>query len=288
MNKKSIEIIAKIIDIPKLMDTQPNLFNFNKLNITDKIELSNSAPDIFLKKIIAHGLAPWEKARIIARTDNRDIEAALTFDDNELAKINHKDYLEILDVNYKKYIRKEKYERFNKIIKAKYFLIDPEWVMQNGFDIPTLTTSRLIALAQDNPSFIDHHVIDFSELSTNWLFWNKMISRDKKYIDVFIKNTKSLTTKTEVRNVLRSYPEIIKKLDANILQDSKLTVKEWLLFSDSLIKDAPEKFKNWEFSVEVKEEFKLALTSELLQGKSKLSTRLRSSLQILKEEQDEN
>jgi hypothetical protein len=104
---------------------------------------------------------------------------------------------------------------------------------------------------------------------------------------VFLKNTKSLTNKTQVRAVFRKRPELIKKLTADILVDFKLTGKEVVLLISSIMKDHEKKFDGWEFDPEFAETLKLDVMAEMLNGKSKLSKRFQSAMKGVFEKKPE-
>lgn len=132
----------------------------------------------------------------------------------------------------------------------------------------------------NTPEFIDKNITDFTELSTDSEFWLNMIKHNKKYEDIFLVNTRTLITKSEVRHVFRKVPGLVKKIDKNMLLSSKLSSKELLLLIRSITGKYQNKalFTNWDLSDELKEEFKLDLMSEVLSGKSKASTILKNCI----------
>src|SRR5690606_21802795 len=109
---------------------------------------------------------------------------------------------------------------------------------------------------------VDKYVTDFSDVATTVGFWRSMIKHDPKYKSIFLRNTKSLITKTDVRGVIRSFPGLIKELDEEIIANSKLTVKEWVLLCDSI--SGHKDLEGWEFSDEMKEIFRLDSLADLL------------------------
>jgi hypothetical protein len=148
-------------------------------------------------------------------------------------------------------------------------------------NFPKFTVDNLFFLSKRNQKLVDTYITDFSKLSTNCSFWINMIKYDKKYEDIFITNINSVITKTDIRAVCKEFPHIIKKLDIDILGNSKLSCKEWLLLANSVIYNNPEMFKEWEFNDDLKEAFKLDLTAEMLNGKSSVSRNTQSAMKKL-------
>lgn len=93
---------------------------------------------------------------------------------------------------------------------------------------------------------------------------------------------------TDVREVCRKNPEIIKKLDKDILADSKLTCKEWVLLTNSIMNNNEKKFEDWEFSDDLIGIFKLDLMAEMLTGKSKISKRFQSAMKNVFDKEEES
>ena len=145
-------------------------------------------------------------------------------------------------------------------------------------------------LARRKPSFVDSFVTDLSGYTTTMDFWRYMFKFNKnKYEPLFFKHTNTLTTKTEVRGLIRAHPRLIKDLTPDYTIDSKLTVKEWILLCNTVMNDNRNQkiFDGWEFPPDLQEAFKIDLTMEMLNGKSKLSKRFQTAMnKVLKKPEE--
>jgi len=284
------DLLGDAINLEQLFDKDPTAFNLSLLPVRKKIALLKADAKKFLPHIDVTALNPFDKAEVVLRLKNKGIVKQITFTEEELAKVPLGLYGQMVQKDFS-YIRKDLYGKMLKGDQAEVFLSQPAWVMANADKPPRLTKEKLGQLAYRNPGFIDVYISDFSQYSTGDTFWRKMIEHDEKYKEIFMRNTKSCTTKTEVRAVVWRYPELIKMLDGDILADSKLTCKEWLLFASSVMGSNEDKFKDWEFSEEVRELFRMDLMAELLNGKSTLTKRFQNAMKGVfgnEEEEQEN
>lgn len=284
------QILSKAINLEDLFNRDPSAFNISFLPVKEKIALLKADPKKFQPHIDVTALNPNDKAEVVLRLRNKGIVKQVTFTDEELAKVPLGLYGQLVQKDFS-YIRKDLYGKMLKGDQAEVFLSQPAWVMANADKPPRLTKEKLGQLAYRNPGFIDVYISDFSQYSTGDTFWRKMIEHDEKYKEIFMRNTKTCTTKTEVRAVVWRYPELIKMLDGDILADSKLTCKEWLLFASSVMGSKEDLFKDWEFSDEVRELFRMDLMAELLNGKSTLTKRFQNAMKGVfgkEEEEQEN
>lgn len=275
------EILTKALNLDDLLYNHSNVFDFSRITIQDKVTLLNINYTRFCKFIDLSGLSANDKAYAATHLSLRAARHAITFSEDDLKKMPFDAYVSLVSIKgNEKYLRTEIYDKLLKTQKAEIFLTYPTWVVSSGYENPKLTKYNLNELSSRSPGFIESYVSNFSNLSTSDVFWKNMIKYNEKYKKIFLENTNSCTTKTDVRSVVWAYPDIIKLIDADILQSSKLTCKEWVLLISTVMNSAAwEKYhKDWEFSEEVAEMFKLDLMAEMLNGKSSLSIRFQNAM----------
>jgi hypothetical protein len=271
-------ILKQAINLEELVKTNPELFDFSKLDIEDKAKLLDADTKFYMGRIPLGTLSLKDKAYLILRVKSKVFQKTISLTNEEVQKLIPSQYFEFLKQDFKRFIRKERFEDLSKFQQGEIFTMEPEWVIKNIDKVPKLTSDKLYEIACKKPSFIDTNITDFSGFSTSYLFWDRMIKYDKKYQDIFLKNTNTCITKTDVRNVCRTHPEVIKKLDKDILADSKLTCKEWVLLTNSIMNKNEKKFESWDFSDDLIGIFKLDLMAEMLTGKSKISKKFQSAM----------
>ena len=271
-------ILINAINLNKLVKTNPELFNLTILSLSNKIELLKRDPKFYIDRLYKKDPSLGDKVEIVLEVEDLNIQEKFKLTDEDIQNVDDRCYLNLLDLNFSKYIRKEKFKTLPKAHQVDIFLKEPEWALENLDKIPSFSSEKLSTLAHRKPAFVDKFIEDFSQYSTNAFFWQNMIKFNKKYIDVFLANTNTLITKTDVRQVCKCCPEIIKKLNVDIMDKSKLTCKEWILLSSSIIGVGHKTFKNWTFSDDMIDAFKLELTAEMLSGKSKMSKRFQYSM----------
>jgi len=288
MNDNVIEILRKTIQVKVLLETNPELFDFSELESYEKVELIQSNPKKFLKIIGIENLSLDEKVQIILNVDGRVVKNMIVISEEDLNKMTVHRYLQLIEKDFRKYIRIEKYNNLSKTYQSRAFLADPIWVMSNIGKPANLSSGDLEILANRKPAFVDKFIIqEVEKYTTTYDFWKYMIKYDIKYQDIFLKSTKTVVHKTDVRNVCKLYPEMVKKIDKDTLADSKLTVKDWILLLDNIIDNNQKEFVGWDFSEELKEIFRLDATAELLSGKTKLSKRFENSIKFVLDSKDE-
>lgn len=279
MNAEAEFILKKTINIGKLFASSPNLFDLSKLDLNDKISLLVADEKTFRNIIKIQDFSPSDKAWSIVNYINskasRKLTSQITMTDEELAALSSQEYTSLVLFDTK-YIRPALYNTLSVQAMRKFFKQNPEWVVENIGSIPKLTSDILVSLAQNNPAFIDKHVTDFSELSTEAFFWQLMIAYDKKYKQIFMNNTKSVKTKTDIRSLINLHPDIITLIDNNVLTNSELTCKEWVFIISSVIND--DRLKGWRLPAETVELMKLDLAAEVLTGTSTRSVQLRNAM----------
>jgi len=160
-------------------------------------------------------------------------------------------------------------------------LDDPDFILQLLGKFPKIPGHTLSSLATYKPRFVDVNFKNFNEYSLRGAFWVGMIDYNKRYEDLFLQNINSCSTKTDVRLVFRTFPELIKKIDSTILTNSKLTTKEWLSIIKSIKDDNKEIFEHWKFSSEMSEIINQNLTVDVLKGKSSISRNLKKAKENL-------
>ena len=286
------DILYRTLDIQSLLYSSPEIFDFKKLTPYYITALLNIDASFFDMVMPVADLSPTGKVEIVVGLEKSKIADKITITDEELKKLGHTSYFSLLGKYFKKYARAELWEKLTREEKGVLFLGNPDWVKTNIAEIPALTGERLSHLSKSKPKFVDSNITDYTNLSTWSIFWINMIKFDEKYKLVFLKNTNSCITKSDVRQVVRRYPDIIKLLDAETLENSKLTCKEWILLFKNLINRFPSHFEDWKFSPEVVNIINLDLTAEMLTGKSTISPQFTSALNTVindtAEEEDED
>ncbi len=270
-------ILHKVINLDKLIKEQPELFYLDKLNARDKVALLNNDPTFFANKISLDNM-PFDDKVYIKRNVHKSIADKIAITDKELAKLSPLKYGCLLIDDFK-WARPDLFKKLSSRDKQGLFIENSEWVYNNcPDDVPKLSPGVLERVTELDPKFVDK-CIDFTNCSSNAHCWDNMIRHKKgKYLALFISNTNTLVTKTDVRIVCRRYPGVIKLLTPEILNNSKLSVKEWVLLCNEVMLNEPSEFKSWKFSQELIDIFKLDLTSELLNGKSRNSKQLTNSM----------
>lgn len=275
-------------DLHLVLKSNPELFDFSALSIQDKITLTRYDIKEYGDIISKCPLSAADKVTLLINLDTKAAKKLFILTHDEVKSLSPTNYFYLLKVDFDRYISAEKFTELPRSQKSEIFLDNPEWLIKNNFEIK-LTSEVMTSLAVRKPAFIEKNISDFSNRSLDSYFWIRMIKYNPKYGNIFLNNTKSTDNKTSIRSVVRAYPDLIKKLDGNILQNSKLTTKEWILLADSVINVHPRKFKDWEFSDEMKEIMRLDLTVEMLSGKSKLSTRFQRAMNgVLSETTEED
>ena len=274
------EILAKTIDMDVLVKKHPELFDFKKLDKEEKVALINHQPKFFFDKI--YPLVDNVSEKVYFMTHLKSVyRKKIELTDDEIKSVPLSSYPSLLKVDFEKYIRVEKFNALGKMVQGKIFVNQPEWVLTNASDPPKLTRETLDTLSAKNPAFIEKYVMsNIEKYSLSEFFWTRMIKYNSKYEDVFLHNTDLCCSKTDVRAVFWSHPLLVKKVTKEMLLDSKLTCKEWILLVDQILKACSKQFTGWEFSDELKDTIRLDLTAEMLTGKSKLSKRFQNAMRM--------
>jgi len=275
-------LLSKTIDLKSAYKSNPELFDLKKLSIIDYVSLIKYDQATFLDAITPYILKPDDKFKLIVNLGNsikyKKIKDRFALKPEEVSKLSNPFYFELLKSDFNTYINKERFEKLSTYDQSLFCLKKPQWFLDNFAILPKLTVNNLFALAENEPKFVDEQVKDFTDLSTVEGFWDYMIKYNSKYEDIFLKNTKSLSTKTDVRMLMRKHPRLVKKIDENVILNSKLNVKEWILLTDEIIRNNKNIFKNWEFKDDLKKIFREDLMAEVLMGKSKISKRSQNAM----------
>lgn len=269
-------ILAKSIKLEELIKTQSKLFNLNKLDVGDKVALLQHDFNFYSPLIDISEFKSSEKAYAVINSPGKKITDKINLSKDEVSKLKPELCLLVLLKDFDRYISPEAYHNLSRYGKMEIFTNYPEWVILNTGYVPQLTARLLSDLSERTPSFVDKYVKNLSEHATTDYFWINMIKFDEKYEDIFLQNNHRLTTKTDVRQVFFACPGLVKKINNDVIVNSKLSCKEWALLIDNIIRDNKKMFKNWSLSPELIEIFKLDLTAEVLNGKSTSSRVLKS------------
>lgn len=276
------EILSTLIDIKKLFKEKPELFDFSKLSLYQIINLLQFDWSTYSTLIDFKALDGSAKALAILNLNkNSNAYKGITLSEEELDKLSSKNYLSLIDKDFRRFIRKENYDKLSRGVKVSIFIDHPEWVIENVDKMPPhLSMKELADMAYKNPKFIKLYITDLSNHSTNYDFWSSMIKYNKEYKDIFLKNTKTVINKSDVRSIIDRYPDIIKMIDKDTLLNFKLTGKELILLcEDIIIRRSPKIFKDWKFPDEVVEAIREDLVVELLSGKSKMTRQMKQAIE---------
>jgi hypothetical protein len=272
------EILISIFDVDSALMQTPNLFDFKSLPTQYRIELLSMDYARFSKFIDTSLLSVNEKVSIILQNTAREKALGLTEANlvqlvrTSLGRLQYGSLVKVLP----EYIRKDLYKHLCQTDQICYFINHPEWVIENIPECPKLRRCDIDGLAQTAPSFIDTYVKDFSQLSTSSRFWVSMINHSTRYRDIFLNNTHSCGTKTDVRQVMYRCPGLIKMVTADIIKNSKLSSKEWVMLIKRVMDDNPSVFSQWQLSDELVELLRVDITAEVLNGDSAMSVQFRN------------
>jgi hypothetical protein len=280
-------ILAKTLDLGKLIKKDPSLFDLSKLSTFEKLHLLRT-DESFYKNKITLKLSAIEKYDILTNSVYADYRPYATLSDKELEKLNDYSYQTLIYVD-STYLKKERVEKLSAYYKNVLFLKYPEKIYKLIGYLPKLDSYTLDSLAHTNPKFLDKISPNWQEFTTNANFWRRMIKFNKKYETIFLDNMNRLLNKTELRNVITAYPHLIKSLTDERMKNSKLTYKEWvLLISRTISLKKNEKiFNGWEIPTELEEIIRLELTTEMLTSKSKSSKVFHKAMKSVFEEDEE-
>lgn len=274
------EILVSCINLEKLIRNDPKLFNLSKLTSHNKYNLLRYDFDFFFN-LLKDNITPNDKYYFHLKTSDYRNDKRLAFTKNDIEGLTNDVYCSLLiNAGIKKYFIKEKVEFLSNSQKQDLVMKFPSFMLENisNDKLPKITCNMLSNISCRKPSIIETYFKDLNGYSTDYTFWDKMIAYNNSYKKIFLKNVNTVTTKTEIRGILYKFPEIIKDIDADDIINSKLSVKEWLLIIDRIIKESPGDFIDWQFSDEMKEIFKIDLVAEFLNGKSRASSRTKSAL----------
>jgi hypothetical protein len=249
--------------------SQPELFNLEKLGPEQKASLIQDSSKIFLEPIASLPLTAYDKFIILKNVKGASIAKRIKLTESELKKLSIGSYMELIKVRFDEYIRIDRYNEMSKIKQSELFLIRPDWIIETTGVAPPLTIDVLSIVARNHPDVIDKHYSTFyTTQRTDAYFWMRMFRYDgTKYEELFLQNTRSLKNKTEVRTVFRQHPNLIKQLTIDIVSDSALSGKEWVILINQIMKDEKRLFSKFKFSADLTEYFELDLTSSILKGK---------------------
>lgn len=271
-------ILAKALDLQAVVKKYPELFNLNKLGVYDKCQLLKYDADTYGSKLNFSKFTPGDKLYALTTAPSA-AEKFVVMTDKDINKLGPHEYNDLLELNFTKYIRKEKFEELTRNFQNNIFVKHPEWVIKHISKPPKLTQAALTNLSNAKPKFVDEYVTKISDYTTDSLFWINMIKYNSEYKEIFLDNTKTLVTATDVREVIRAYPSIVKSLTLDHVSTSKLTCKEWVLLINSV--SANKELKNWNMPKDMAELFKMELTVEMLSGKSKVSKVFQNKMQAV-------
>lgn len=274
-------ILCKCVDMRALLASEPALFNFSLLSDHDLLKLLIDNPD-YVDYVDVSKLNSYVRVAIAINTkSNKSLAKKIILTDDDFARITTANYIDLIIKN-KKYLSKVKYEDSSVSVKRSVFELYPEWVMDNGLEIPKLTVrcKDNMTTSRSKLDFMDKNFDLFLQGSTSAMFWVNLIKYNSKYETIFLKNINSLQSKTEVRSVFYSYPNIIKEVTDETIVNSKFNSKDWVLLFRCIL----AKVDNYSLPDELKELLKMDVFQEALSGDITVSTRLKESLKLVANE----
>lgn len=271
-------ILVKTCQVQTLFEKYPEFFDFSTLNDYEKFELIRYDPDTFALLLGVNSLS-LEHRVCLAISANKKVRDLAKLTEKDLESASFSDYLKLLNSGFDKFIRKKIYERLNRRQQIEISFMNPQWVLDNYKDFPKFSRNDLREIVYGHEHVLEH-ITDFSQFSTDAEIWLRLIEKNKKYRDVFLDNMHTCVTCTDVRRVIESYPEMIRKLTVEHFSNGKLSHKQWALFISHVSKERKNKkyFEDWSLPAELVEDLKLGTTMEVMSGKSRASTRLSGSL----------
>lgn len=263
-------ILSRCIDLEKLHTSNPELFDFSKLDIRAKIELLEYSYEIFSELLKPCTWSVNDRAYLCLRMPKRI--KSINFTEDEIMSIGFDSYYsDLLNHDFRKFISVRKYESCNNAEKFSIFARFPDWVIKNS-TVPKINLPQLRGLSA---SFIDRYV-DFTEISADYTVWDSLIKHNPaKYIPLAAKLHSKIYNITEFRLLVATYPEIVSHITPALISSSKYSSKLWVY----ILKDAagPDK-KKLQLQPGIEEEIRFGLTAEILSGKSQKSKQLTSAM----------
>lgn len=282
-------ILHRIVSLPKLVKKYPEVFDFSKLTVYDKIELLKQDFKFYSQYIDLSDITPDEKVAAFIYSPPPNILGLITLEEADYDNLGDSSYVQLLQIDFNKHIRKSRFDKLGANRKRQFIPKEPKWFVDTYGQLPKLTSEMLYVMSRDNPGFVDQYVTDFTGLSTYGYFWETMIKWNKKYIPIFLANTRTVRTKTEVRTVVRQYPSIVKSITSDTFVDSKLSAKEWVMLINQIVSSGRNRkmFDGWAFPDDVAEMIRLDLTAEMLSSKSTMTKRFKTAFDgVFKSEED--
>lgn len=260
--------LCKTIDAKRALAEHPELFDLKSLSIEDKSDILNTDTKFYIDKLDLENASAYEKFYLITHSNKSSVFKKFKLSTDEVSKLSKSQLNFLLVADFRTYINVDTYNNLTRSDKSSLFLKRYDWILENIGHPPDMLSDDLSALTR-KPEIIEKYFTDFSTLTTNYIFWSRMISYNKeKWIDIFLHNTHSMLNKSEVRSVISYYPDIIKKLTVDIISDSKLSSKEWALLINRVMNNKSKFFKDFKLSDEIIEFFELDLSVSVLMGKS--------------------
>jgi len=282
-------LVEYCMDIETMLRDEPEKFNFGKLGLDAKLHLLREHFGIFASHIRPFLIEPEEKIHALCVIKKSLAKKYINVSEEELMQVNDEVYSLLVNHNCRgEYLRLEKFLKMKREPQRLTIVTHPSWALDHVPDVESyLTSGMLRQIINEDVSLIDK-ITDFSKLSTCWVFWRSVLRHNINYVDKFFEYNKNVVTKTDVRVVVREFPEIIKMLDTDRIEKSKLNVKEWALLIQQVMSNRKyEKFfRGFEFSKDFVEFLKLEASYSILSGAITGSTRTRSALKLLTEKSE--
>lgn len=280
-------ILMKSLALEEFFFTNKDLFDLANLEPIEKVQLLDQDPTLFGKyatEMKLDSLPPYEKSMILTNRRLKSLWDLIKLSDSDIKCIGFGTYKSMLRADFNRHIKESFYRSLSNSQALEIFLLNPEWVETEIGKLPKFTLEALHTMALDYNDY-SKYLQDFTGLSTDSSLWMQLIKKNKDNINLFIKYADTCMTKTDVRRVISVYPEIVLKIDIDMVNNFKLTHKEWALFLSKLMKDrvTGKVFKKWTLPDDVAEELKLGITMGSLSGSAKVTTQLKSALGKIEE-----
>lgn len=270
------------------------------LNDLSLLDLTYATPQGIVELIRQTGSQFYEKfdintvhvyTRVLLLDENiPGAEEHIVFTDAEINSMNDQAYLQLLEIDFAKYQNLKNISKRSNDFKAELYSINPAYITDNKVEV-RFSARMLRQISRDNKSFINQHLDNLDFTTTCAMFWEYMgiSSATGPVVDKFIKYIHTLPVQ-DIRILIGRYPRLLNNLTIDVVDNSRLTCKQWLnliksVKSHSHIRKSAQQVV---ISTDVLEHLKFGLTTELLSGKSKLSTHVKNAIKNIEQDCNED
>jgi len=292
MNKSEkifvLQTVAKIVNYGEfktfIMNTPSAIKRLNTLSASEKAGLLNYDKSFFSKYIDLGGLSLYEKITILDNVSYpKRIYKSVSITEDELKNLRPSGIFLLYMGHLEKYFYDSVYSILSPTLRSGLFYKYPEFLSNKGYNERIYSYSIDDIVNRKNLSYIDKNISTFT--STNYKFWSKLLGTDySKYSTVFYDNIDTIHSPTDLRDIFRNYPQLLLLVKINFIKKSKMDVKSWVnLIRELKLNPRNNKFyKDWELPDDLKEWLREEMMIMVLNGKVKLTSHLKKSLEFTK------